>query len=90
MITGPNGPFTNIPPAIETHVDFITSAIAKAETSHSPIVEATAEAEQNWTQLCDEMSKGSLFRRTDSWIFGANVEGKKVSGMLTERERDLG
>lgn len=79
MITGPNGPFTNIPPAIETHVEFISDAIAKAETDNAPIVEVTEEAEQKWTQLCDDMSKDSLFRRTDSWIFGANVEGKKVS-----------
>ena len=78
MITGPNGPFTNIPPAIETHVDFIGDAIAKAEKDAAPIVEATAEAERDWTQLCVDMSKDSLFKRTDSWIFGANVEGKKV------------
>ena len=78
MITGPNGPFTNIPPAIETHVDFIGDAIAKAEKDAAPIVEATVEAERDWTQLCVDMSKDSLFKRTDSWIFGANVEGKKV------------
>ena len=82
MITGPNGPFTNIPPAIETHVDFIGDAIAKAEKDSAPIVEATAEAERDWTQLCVDMSKDSLFKRTDSWIFGANVEGKKVRFLL--------
>lgn len=82
LITGPNGPFTNISPAIETHVDFITAAIAKAEADHAPLIEATLEAEQNWTQLCKDMSAQSLFKRTDSWIFGANVPGKTNSVMF--------
>jgi cyclohexanone monooxygenase len=82
MITGPNGPFTNIPPAIETHVEFISDAIAKAEKDHAPIVEATPEAEEKWTQLCKDMSAQSLFKRTDSWIFGANVPGKTNSVMF--------
>lgn len=79
MITGPNGPFCNIPPAIETHVEFISTAIAKAEksTSKAPVIEATSEAEDEWTDLCDKISQASLFRKTDSWIFGANIAGKK-------------
>jgi cyclohexanone monooxygenase len=80
MITGPNGPFSNIPPAIETHVEFISSIIEEAykqSSPNDPVIEATSEAEDEWTELCDEMSKDSLFRKTDSWIFGANVAGKK-------------
>lgn len=80
MITGPNGPFSNIPPAVETHVEFISDTIEKADqisSTNRPIVEATEEAEEEWTQLCDEISKNSLFRKTDSWIFGANIAGKK-------------
>lgn len=80
MITGPNSPFSNIPPAVETHVEFISDIIEKAEKTASekrPVVEATEEAEEEWTELCDEISKNSLFRKTDSWIFGANIAGKK-------------
>ena len=99
MITGPNGPFCNIPPAIETHVEFISEIIEVAENrsrlkavlngatsnGHSngckgyghPVIEATRDAEEHWTNLCDELSANSLFRKTDSWIFGANVQGKK-------------
>ncbi|KAH7066711.1 hypothetical protein BKA63DRAFT_523021 [Paraphoma chrysanthemicola] len=113
MILGPNGPFCNLPPAIETQVDFISDAVEAAEstrnlatkritteesegnltrydsaqgqnngndnTKRSPIIEATAEAEEGWTDLCDKLTAGSLFRKTDSWIFGANVPGKKQS-----------
>lgn len=83
-VCGPNGPFTNIPPTIETHVEFISDTIELAE-KHNPrndgqvvkgaVVEATLEAEKGWTAVCDEASKISLFRRVNSWIFGANIPG---------------
>ncbi|KAL1301408.1 hypothetical protein AAFC00_005667 [Neodothiora populina] len=113
MITGPNSPFSNIPPAIETHVEFISDIIEVAEKRYraksssievtdgvnmglsnghisrkdsvnehkrsGPIIEATPESEQAWSKVCDDMSADSLFRKTDSWIFGSNVAGKKPS-----------
>lgn len=95
MITGPNGPFTNIPPTLETHVEFITELIDRAETHRKEaadakdnskveelVVEATSEAEEGWTDLCKELSDNSLFKKTDSWIFGANVPGKKNAVMF--------
>lgn len=83
-ITGPNGPFTNIPPTIETHVEFIADTIAHAEktSGKNAVVEATSEAESGWTDLCNELSKDSLFRKSPSWIFGANVPGKKYSSLF--------
>jgi cyclohexanone monooxygenase len=102
MILGPNGPFCNLPPAIETQVEFVSDIIDEAEKrakkatstvpkpsagthetrlqgecSNEPIIEATKAAEDDWTDLCDKLSAGSLFRKTDSWIFGSNVSGKK-------------
>ena len=106
MVLGPNGPFTNLPPTIETQVEFITDLIEIAELSRSrltlngeseplttgtatadavkdtpeygpEVIEATKEAEEEWTELCDKLSSGSLFRKTDSWIFAANIPGKK-------------
>jgi len=103
MILGPNGPFTNLPPTIETQVEFIADAIkavykAKPLTNGSSahtngttnghvkttktaegLIEVTSSAEEDWGKLCDELSSGSLFRKTDSWIFGANVDGKRQS-----------
>ncbi|KAJ9616665.1 hypothetical protein H2200_000384 [Cladophialophora chaetospira] len=121
-ILGPNGPFTNLPPTIETQVEFISDVIEEAEKRGRPaqpqtngyancdhaehasghldddkrcpqegtdiescvgaVVMATAEAERHWTEVCDELSKGSLFRKIDSWIFGANVPGKKSTTMF--------
>lgn len=121
MISGPNGPFCNLPPAIETHVEMISDLIAKAEKNawsgvngfqgpngyhivngtsdittnghdysngvvphgkRHGVIEAEPEAELKWTELCDELSSKSLFRRIDSWIFGANVPGKTQTTMF--------
>jgi cyclohexanone monooxygenase len=121
-ILGPNGPFTNLPPTIETQVEFISNVIEEAEKHDRPpvsktnghtngasvehvngcingdrrhpqghanrkgavgaVVMARAEAEIDWTEACDELSRGSLFRKTDSWIFGANIPGKKNTTMF--------
>lgn len=87
MITGPNGPFTNIPPTLETHVEFIASTIAHAESQHQndvdkAIVEVTDDSEEKWTQLCNELSKDSIFRKSPSWIFGANIPGKRYTSLF--------
>lgn len=112
MVLGPNGPFTNLPPTIETQAEFINELIrvaeagsAKREVSNTAvgnshirsdsgtqinskihvlphIIEATPEAELEWAELCDKLSANSLFRKTDSWIFGANVPGKTLAVMF--------
>lgn len=96
MITGPQSPFCNIPPAIEVHVEFITNVIKEAENSSSTktraVVEATDKAEQEWLQICEKAVEDSLFKETASWIFGSNVPGKPYAirfyfgGLLKFRE----
>ncbi|EAW24603.1 flavin-containing monooxygenase [Aspergillus fischeri NRRL 181] len=85
-ILGPNSPFTNLPPLIEVQVEFISDMISHARkvaaaepATNGPRVEADAAALRDWIQKCDELSADSLFRKTNSWIFGANVAGKKPS-----------
>ncbi|KAK5031514.1 hypothetical protein LTR13_007842 [Exophiala sideris] len=77
MILGPNGPFTNLPPTIETQVEFISDLIETAENSgpldgnasnshvntdasaqiastrpkYTVTIEATPQAEEDWTDL---------------------------------------
>jgi cation diffusion facilitator CzcD-associated flavoprotein CzcO len=77
MITGPQGPFSNIPPAIELHVELISSMIERAEQSRrvaripgQDVIEALPEAEEDWIQQCERAAEGSLFKETASWIFG--------------------
>ena len=82
-ITGPQGPFTNLPPAIEAHVELIAASIERAEAARKNggqgIIEALPEAEEAWVQECERVAEGSLFKETASWIFGNNVRGKKVA-----------
>lgn len=78
MITGPKGPFTNIPPGIEAQIEFISKAIEKAGKSSTSPIEATHEAEQEYAKLCEQLASGSLFwKASENWIFGANIPGKK-------------
>jgi cyclohexanone monooxygenase len=82
-ITGPQGPFTNLPPAIEAHVELIAASIERAEAARKMggrgIIEALPEAEEAWVQECEKVAEGSLFKETTSWIFGNNISGKKVA-----------
>ncbi len=76
MILGPNGPFTNLLPTIETQVEFITKLVRKAEQD-GVVLEPTQAAEDEWTETCQTIAGYTIFPRTDSWIFGANIPGKK-------------
>ena len=82
MILGPNGPFTNLPPSIEAQVDWIGDLIGTAERNGVRTIEPTQAAEDAWTATCDEIANMTLFPKADSWIFGANVPGKKNAVMF--------
>lgn len=73
MILGAGGAFCNIPHLVEAQVEFITAAIRKASEAGNDrgLVEATQEAEDEWLEICERTAAGSLFWKTDSWIFGA-------------------
>ncbi|PGH06311.1 hypothetical protein AJ79_06554 [Helicocarpus griseus UAMH5409] len=89
LVTGPQGPFCNVPPILETHVRFITYLIGQAESSRRAaakvgrggaagcVIEAAAESEKEWVETCERTAAGSLFKETASWIFGRNIAGKR-------------
>lgn len=77
MVLGPNGPFTNLPPSIETEVDWIAETIAYMEANGIATIEPEPAAEADWVKLCDEISQHTLFPKAESWIFGSNIPGKK-------------
>ena len=82
MILGPNGPFTNLPPSIETQVEFIADIIEYMETRHFTTADVIIKAEQNWVSTCGEVAGATLFPKVDSWIFGANIPGKANVNMF--------
>ena len=47
MVLGPDGPFTNLPPSIETQVEWISDTIGEVEQRGHRVIEATREAEQS-------------------------------------------
>lgn len=76
MILGPNGPFTNLPPTIETEVEWVSDLIGFMQENELASVEANAQSEQEWGATCQGIADQTLFAKTDSWIFGANIPGK--------------
>lgn len=82
MVLGPNSAFSNLPPGIEAQVEWITDLIRTTEGSGTSCVEATPAAERAWSATCQEIADVTLFPRTESWIFGANIPGKKHSVMF--------
>ncbi|KAJ9606376.1 hypothetical protein H2200_009337 [Cladophialophora chaetospira] len=89
MILGPRSPLANVPPMIEAHVDFITSAITRVEehrnqasTHLNVAMETTQQGEDEWGALCDMISDKMLFKRVDSYFYGGNVEGKTRSTLI--------
>ena len=79
MILGPNGPFTNLPPTIEAQVEWITDAIRHVAETETGRIELKPDAESDWTDTCVEVAAATVFGSVDSWIFGANIPGKKRS-----------
>jgi cation diffusion facilitator CzcD-associated flavoprotein CzcO len=77
-ITGPGSPsvLTNMPSAIEQHVDWVAECIEHLEASQIDLVEATDEATATWTQHVQEVAAGTLYPKAASWYMGANVPGK--------------
>ena len=82
MVLGPNGPFTNLPPSIETQVEWISDCVAYAEKHELVSIEATPAAEEGWTNTCKEIADDTLFSKGESWIFGANIPGKTNAVMF--------
>lgn len=77
MITGPQSPsvLTNMPSAIEQHVDWIDRCIDYMESNGLQTIEAQKDAEVSWGKQCDDLANSTLFPHTNSWYTGANIDG---------------
>jgi cation diffusion facilitator CzcD-associated flavoprotein CzcO len=71
--------FCNIPRCIEQNVDWVTALIAHMRAHGLSRVEATPEAEAEWTQHVLDTGRRMLFTQVDSWMMGinSNVAGKQ-------------
>jgi cyclohexanone monooxygenase len=77
-ITGPGSPsvIVNMMVSIEQHVEWATDCIAYLDAQHLAAIEATEEAQREWTEHVASIANVTLFPRANSWWIGANVPGK--------------
>jgi cation diffusion facilitator CzcD-associated flavoprotein CzcO len=76
--------FCNIPRCIEQNVDWVTALLRHMQARGHARVEATAEAERDWTQHVHDSGRRMLFTQVDSWMMGinSNVPGKQTRTFL--------
>ncbi|MCU1612724.1 MAG: cyclohexanone monooxygenase [Frankiales bacterium] len=77
-LTGPGSPavLCNMFLAIEQHVDWVGRALSTMREEGHDVIEATVEAEEQWTTHVDEAADGTLYKHANSWYVGSNVPGK--------------
>lgn len=78
-VTGPGSPsvLTNMPVAIEQHVEWISGCIAWLRAQGATRIEAGAEAARAWTAHVQEVANATLYpTAASSWYLGANIPGK--------------
>jgi cation diffusion facilitator CzcD-associated flavoprotein CzcO len=78
-ITGPGSPsvLTNMPTAIEQHVDWICGCIAYMRSHGMHQIQPTDEAEGKWAEQVQAAAERTLLpKAASSWYLGANIPGK--------------
>ncbi len=78
-VTGPGSPsvLTNMPVAIEQHVEWITDCIDHLRRNGLATIEASADATERWGAHVNEVAHLTLLPTVPhSWYLGANVAGK--------------
>jgi cyclohexanone monooxygenase len=81
-ILGPQAPFASHPPVIEAQVELIGKLIKQTLDTGSERIEATEEATQGWSDMCDMILGATLIPQgvgDRPWFLGANVPGKTPS-----------
>jgi cation diffusion facilitator CzcD-associated flavoprotein CzcO len=78
-ITGPGSPsvLTNMPVAIEQHVEWVADCIDHMRRNGVDRIEATPQAMNDWVVTVNEAANATLLPTVPhSWYLGANVPGK--------------
>ena len=77
-ITGPGSPsvLTNMPVAIEQHVEWVAECIRDLRARDIERIEATVAAEDEWVKHVNATASETLYVHANSWYMGSNVPGK--------------
>jgi cyclohexanone monooxygenase len=94
-ITGPGSPsvLTNMPAAIEQHVEWIADCVAYLRQQSFTTIEPTLAAEDAWVEHVNELASHTLYPLANSWYLGSNIPGKPrtfmpyVGGLGTYRKK---
>ena len=94
-ITGPGSPsvLTNMPVAIEQHVEWISNCLEHMGSEGYTRIQATTDAEEAWVEHVNAAAEMTLYYEAKSWYVGANIPGKTqvfmpyVGGMIDYSER---
>jgi cation diffusion facilitator CzcD-associated flavoprotein CzcO len=85
-LVGPHNASTrcNIPRCIEQNVEWVTGLMRTVRDRGYTRIEATPEAETEWSRHIEELADGMLYAQIDSWATGinTNVEGRNVRRIL--------
>lgn len=76
LVSGPGGPFSNIPPSIEVQGNFIAELIEEAKKRGTKSIEADAKAQAAWDAGVQAISAVTIFNKVKSWVQNDNIEGK--------------
>jgi cation diffusion facilitator CzcD-associated flavoprotein CzcO len=95
MITGPGSPsvLTNMPVAIEQHIEWIADFIEYMRERGIETAEADADAETAWVTHVNKVVESQMYMLANSWYLGANIPGKPrvftpyAGGMGTYRKK---
>ena len=77
-ITGPGSPsvLSNMMPSIEQHVNWIADCIGWMSDNDKSVIESSLAAEEEWMSLVDEIAGMTIFKSTESWYNGSNIDNK--------------
>ncbi len=77
-ITGPQSPsvLTNMPVAIEQHVDWVADCIDTMRQSGKTTIEPTRQAQDQWVAHVNEVISATLMTSANSWYMSANIADK--------------
>ena len=77
-LTGPGSPgvVTNVPVAIEQHVEWVADVLGYLRAHGHDTIEATPGAADEWTAHVQDVAAATLYPTADSWYMGANIPGK--------------
>ena len=78
MITGPGSPsvLTNMPFAIEQHIEWISNFFEYMRERDVEVAEADTRTETAWVSHVNKVVESTMFVLANSWYLGANIPGK--------------